>query len=378
MTHANSRWSYSTGERGRNRVRALAHPKTGGLFLEFADGRKRKRVALGHRDREAAKTKAEDLAAALRRGYAPQSVAPTLATLFDNYVREVTPQKGESKQAHDRRAARLFLEYFGPSRKAASLNRRDWDGFIRWRRSLGDRRKGRTCGVRNRAIEYDLKFLHTVLNWAAGSGLLDRNPLKGCTWPKEQAPKRPVLRHEESEALRSAAWDVHPLFELALLLAHETGHRIGAIRLLKWSDVDLKRGVMRWRASTDKTGFEHESLLTPDALAALERQRIERSAIGDSWLFPAPEDPDKPCSHYLLQKWWRRAERLAGLVHEPGRGFHALRRKFATELKHIPLKDLCALAGWKTPHVVLTCYQTADETTMREALASRKQLRAGT
>jgi len=47
-------------------------------------------------------------------------------------------------------------------------------------------------------------------------------------------------------------------------------------------------------------------------------------------------------------------------------------------LKHIPLKDLCALAGWKTPHVVLTCYQTADETTMREALASRRKLLAGT
>jgi integrase len=271
----------------------------------------------------------------------------------------------------------LFVEFFGPSRKAASVNRRDWDGFIRWRRSLGDRRKGRACGVRNRVIEYDLKFLHTVLNWAAGSGLLDRNPLKGCPWPKEQAPKRPVLRHEEYEALRAVARDVHPLFALALLLAHETGHRIGAIRLLKWSDVDLKRGVMRWRASTDKMGFEHESLLTPDALAGLERARAARPAIGDSWLFPAPENPDTPCSHYLLQKWWQRAECLAGLVHEPGRGFHALRRKFATELKHIPLKDLCALAGWKTPHVVLTCYQTADETTMREALASRKQLRAG-
>lgn len=47
------------------------------------------------------------------------------------------------------------------------------------------------------------------------------------------------------------------------------------------------------------------------------------------------------------------------------------------ELKHVPLKDLCALAGWKTPHVVLTCYHTADETTMREALASRRKLRAG-
>lgn len=38
MTHTTKRWSYSTGERGRNRVRAFEHPKTGTLFLEFAEG----------------------------------------------------------------------------------------------------------------------------------------------------------------------------------------------------------------------------------------------------------------------------------------------------------------------------------------------------
>ena len=69
MTHAKKRWSYSTGERGRNRVRAFEHPRTGGLFLEFADAGKRARMALGHRDRSAAAAKAEELAAALRRAY---------------------------------------------------------------------------------------------------------------------------------------------------------------------------------------------------------------------------------------------------------------------------------------------------------------------
>lgn len=380
MTHATRRWSYSTGERGRNRVRAFEHPKTGGLFLEFADGLKRKRVALGHRDREAAKAKAEELAAALRRGYAPQLAAPTLATLFDNYLREVTPQKGSSKQAHDHRAARLFLECFGGSRKAASLNRRDWDGFIRWRRSRNDPREGRASSepVRNRVIEYDLKFLHAVLNWAVACGFLDRNPLKGLPWPRETAPARPVLRQEAYEALRRVARSVYPAFELALVLAHETGHRSGAIRLLRWSDVDRQRGVVRWRAATDKMGFEHETMLTAEALAALERARAERPAIGDSWVVPAPNDPGEPCSRHQLLKWWRRAEQLAGLVHQSRGGFHSLRRKFATELKHVPLKDLLALGGWKDPHTVLTCYQTADEVTMREALASRRQLRAGT
>ena len=53
-------------------------------------------------------------------------------------------------------------------------------------------------------------------------------------------------------------------------------------------------------------------------------------------------------------------------------GWHSLRRKFATELKDTPLKDLCALDGWKDHNTVLKCYQHADEATMREALAKRR------
>ncbi len=376
MTHATKRWSYSTGERGRNRVRAFAHPTTGTLFLEFAEGGQRKRIALGHRDCETAKAKAEELAAALRRGSMPQLATLALATLFDNYLREVTPQKGRSKQSHDQRAAKLFLEYLGPTRKVLSLTRRDWDGFIRWRRARGDRRcdPGRPLG--ERVIGYDLQFLSAALNWAVAAGWLERNPAKGFPRPREAAPRRPVLRQEEYERLSRVAPAVGQLFTLALVLAHETGHRIGAINALRWSDVDMERGVIRWRAATDKIGFEHETILTGEAIRALELARAERPAIGYAWVLPDARDPARACSRYQLEKWWRRAERLAGIAHEPGRSFHALRRKFATELKHVPLKDLCALGGWKNPDTVLTCYQTADEVTMREALASRRPLRA--
>jgi integrase len=379
MTHAKKRWSYCTGERGRNRVRAFEHSLTASLFLEFAEDGARKRVALGHRDREVARAKAEELAAALRRGDTPvQLAAPTVATLFDNYVREVTTQKSDSSQRHDRWAVKLFVEFLGPSRKAASLNRRDWDGYIRWRRSKGDGRKGRAKQrpVRNRIIECDLKFLSAVLNWAVAAGLLERNPLKGLSTPKEEAPRRPILTHGQYLSLLAVARTVDPLFDLALALAHETGHRIGSIRLLRWSGVDRERGVMRWRAENDKIGFEHETILTPEALAALDRARAQRPAIGDSWLLPAPGDSGQPCSRHLMRDWWRRAEALAEIKHEPGLGWHALRRKFATELKQVPLKDLCQLGGWKEPQTVLKCYQKPDEATMREALASRRQLHA--
>ena len=86
-------------------MRAFEHPDTRRIFLEFTDTGKRKRIALGHRDRARAKAKAEEVAAALRRAVVPIGPAPTLRTLFDNYVCEVTPRKGQSKQRHDRRAS---------------------------------------------------------------------------------------------------------------------------------------------------------------------------------------------------------------------------------------------------------------------------------
>jgi hypothetical protein len=58
------------------------------------------------------------------------------------------------------------------------------------------------------------------------------------------------------------------------------------------------------------------------------------------------------------------------------RGYHSLRRQFATELKHAPLKDLCALGGWKSPQTVLICYQKADSVSMQQALATRRRLEA--
>ncbi len=99
-------------------------------------------------------------------------------------------------------------------------------------------------------------------------------------------------------------------------------------------------------------------------------------AIGDSWILPAPGDPSNPCSRHLLRDWWRRAEERAEVSHVRGRGWHSLRRKFATELKHVLLKDLCSLGGWKEPQTVLKCYQRPDECTMRDAMEQRGRLLA--
>ena len=61
----------------------------------------------------------------------------------------------------------MFLKFFGKDRDPATLSQRDWDRFIR------DRRSGRVGPsgkpVSDRTIERDLRFLLAVLNWAAKS-----------------------------------------------------------------------------------------------------------------------------------------------------------------------------------------------------------------
>ena len=375
MTGTKSHWSYSAGERGRNKVRAFEHA-SGILMLEFYEQGKRKRLSLGHRDQDKAKQQADEAAAKLgkRQELAPRKL--TLRTLFDIYLGEVTPSKSVGKAKHDHRAANTFLECFGHDRSVSSLNRRDWDRFIQERRRGAIGTLGRAVG--DRAIEYDLRFLMCVFNWATNAGnqeggsLLDRNPFSGFKLPREKSPNRVMLVQEDYEAMLAVADQIDWRFRAALVLAHETGHRIGAVRQLRWSDIDAENRAVSWRKVNDKIGMGHETPLTQAALHALNRARRHNPGIGEAWVFPAPKKASEACSRYLMTKWWKRAEGLAGLEPKKGRGWHSLRRKFASDLMHKPLKVLSELGGWKNPQTILMCYQHPDEVQLREALDDRR------
>ncbi len=77
-------------------------------------------------------------------------------------------------------------------------------------------------GVGDRQVEHDLKFLMAVLNWAVtcanthGKPLLDRNPLKGLPYPKETAPKRPVMTLAQYESLLEVSGEIDQRFSPGL------------------------------------------------------------------------------------------------------------------------------------------------------------------
>ncbi len=372
-------WSFKTGTKGVNRVRVFEHALTGKLSLEFYEHGRRLTQALLTLDKGEAKAQAERLAAEFRAQADASRQPLTLRSLFDNYVREVTPRKTPAKAFHDRRVARVTLEILGEKKLVSSLTHRDALRWLEERRRRGDLSTGRRSGrpVGPRVLAYDLAFVRAVFNWAVGADLVPRNPWQGFKPDLgKYTPRRPLLTTEQYSALLRVADQVAPGFRLALVLAYETGHRIGAIRQLRWSDVDFGRDVIRWRVQHDKVGWEHETPMSPEARSELLAARQQEAAIGDRWLFPDPRDADEPVSAPIIQVWWDRAEKLAQLPPERGRGWHSCRRTFATELKESPLSDVSALGGWKDPSTLVRVYQRPDPVTMRKALAARQRLEA--
>ena len=374
------RRSYGAGEWGRNRVRVFPDPKTGLYQIEWRENGRRLTRSLKHRDWARAKGQADEFAAGFTGPELPgqEEAEPeplTLEGLFDIYGEEVTLTKGKQSRRYDRSTMKMFLGFFGRDRKPATLSRRDWDRFIRARRAGRVGPSGKPVG--NRTIEYNLKFLIAVLNWAAksrdeeGRLLLESNPLRGLRMPKEKNPARIVLTKEEYEALLQVSAEIDWRFRVALVLAHETGHRIGAICQLQWSDIDVEGKTIQWRGEHEKNGYAHRTPVTTEALAVLEEVRTRNLGIGDTPLLPAPGDSSKCMSRFRASTWWRRAQALAGLEPKRGRGWHSLRRKFASDLMDQPLKVLCQLGGWKTAQTVLQCYQRADEDRLRQALEDR-------
>ena len=342
-------WSYNAGERGRNWVRAYRQKRDGRYYIEWMDlGRRRSAVLRAVSTQEEAKRRADQLAAELA-AFRPGAEPTTLDQLIYRYLKEVTPQEGTSKQQHDRRCARLWRSFFESqpegsrclSRAPASLNRVDWDRFISARRN--GTIQGWSQRVRDRSVEYDLKFMLAVLNWAVGARIIEASPWRPeirmaqhWSMPKERNPQRPPVPDDLLERLirNGPSWQ----FEAMLLLGRETGRRNSSIRQLRWSDVDFANKRITWRAESDKTRKHRVSTMLEPAEEVL--RVLPSRGIGDIPLFPGRDG--EPVSRHTCQVWLRRAKaRLIASCAEADRaelrerlcrvGFHSLKRSKVRE-----------------------------------------------
>jgi integrase len=251
--------------------------------------------------------------------------------------------------------------------------------------------------VRTRSVEADLKWLRWVFNWAAkwrtpqGHYLMRENPVRGYEIPTEKNPRRPVASQDRFEAIRKVSDDHQMelrwnggreqqrsyLSEL-LDIVNGTGRRISAVCQLRYHDLRLAEGPygsIRWPADTDKQGRETVVPMSPQVRRAIDRCTQDRPGIGSAPLFPSSKDPAEPMTRHLADKWLREGEQLAGLVPQKGSLWHAYRRKWATERKHLPDVDVAAAGGWKNTVTLRTAYQQADAATILRVVLEAGELR---
>ncbi len=370
----------------------------GGVFHRAyrVSGRGMTYASLMTRDRPRARELAIAFMRELEKGLKPAPAEPlTLERLWNRYQQEAPGYRQNFERTRRQKAAevRLLMAGLGRGKRIDHLTRNDVDRYVAMRRTGHGWPDGAARRpVRARTIQGEVKLLKTMINWAMnerlpdGSWLLESNPLRGVTLPKEEDPRRPVATYDRFLKVREAAQDLASKapqergrqrwkrFELAWVLAEATGARIGAISGLRWSDISFKPPSITFRAEFDKRGRDRTVPL-PDGLAdELRSFKLKLAVVGDGWLFPAPEG-DGHWRREIFGQLFDRAERHAGLPHVRGARFHALRRKWATERKDKPLVDVMGAGGWKDAATLYACYQQATPDGMLDVMSSPVKLR---
>jgi integrase len=393
--------------------------------------------SLGHADRDRAKAWADAEVPKLRENDQAACEVhrgpPVVARVLDLYLRHRTRDKGEWQQRADAHHAELWTRVLGRGFDLTRLSRREWDAFLRRRRTGAIDARGRhvpaaapcpSCNgeeapacwrcegrgqinprhpVAARTVEKDCRWLRAVCRWALqyrdedGTLLLDRDPTAGLSIPHERNPKRPVASHDRVDAIRAVADRVDtrvedggkrrradsPFAELFEVVVG-TGRRVSAVCGLRVEDLELEaapgrpHGAIVWPADTDKIGKRWRcpiSLSTREALDAALRRRRQAGRVGCGPLFPAPGDPEKPLDYTLASSWLRRAEELAGLEPLEGSLWHAYRRLWASARKDLPDVDVAQAGGWSSLDALKQAYQQPDDATMLRVVEHETELR---
>ncbi|WP_165937757.1 tyrosine-type recombinase/integrase [Methylobacterium segetis] len=174
---------------------------------------------------------------------------------------------------------------------------------------------------RPRAANHELAVLRKALSLAVSDELISDNPGRGIPLHHEEARDR-----VPTDAELRAVWnelsapemrlEASTLIKLLIL----TGCRVGEWQNARWSDVDLRAGLLSLRPLTTKAGARHVHLSRPavDLLTPLPR-RSDFILCNDVGNGPITKD--------IIRRTWERVRERAGA---PDLRLHDLRHGFAT------------------------------------------------
>jgi hypothetical protein len=393
------RWSYSTGP---YRCRVTVYAEVNGVIYARESGGKPH--SLGHRSRDRAKAWAIERQAKLALGMENAATpTPTVRRVCRLYLDHHSSMRTAATQAEDKRRAEMWERVLGPQKDLQKFTRGEWERFDLARRSGAIDPRGqpvpgpRRRPVRSRTVGADQEWLRSVIRWAItwqdddGQYVMRENPMRGYEISKERNPKRPVATQDRYEAVRAVSdsvtmdvrrngrrFAVRSYLSEILDIVNGTGRRISAVLGLQYADLRLNEGPHRsiqWREDTDKQGKEWLTPVNAPVRGALDRVMAERPGVGTAYLFPSPRNARRPVSKDLASAWLEKAETLAELEPLDGSLWHAYRRKWATERKHLPDVDVAAAGGWSDLASLKTAYQQVDGATLYRVVNDPAELR---
>ena len=196
-------------------------------------------------------------------------------------------------------------------------------------------------GVAKSTQAHAFRHLRAFFRWAAGTGLVTRNPMKDLKPPKVGRTDAAFLTepefaaffaalHADAEARRSkgATGNVWWLTDLVEVGAW-TGLRLGELRALRWGDVNEQTGQIAVRnreGFQTKNGHDRHVPVTPGAAAALARIRARLGGAPDPSAYVLTGAGGRALGESYASHAFKAAAKRHGLpdaIH-----FHSLRHTF--------------------------------------------------
>lgn len=279
-------------------------------------------------------TAAAELAEKERRaklGLARPEAASGLRAYAERYlnVYAVTKSKSAVKQA--KRFLGSFLDFC------------ETHGFTEvaqvTRTTCRDYLEHRTTLTAANSLYTERGYITPLFSRAVEEGLIPASPWDRLRMPvKRPEPEATFWTREEVATLVAAfrqRWHRD-----CILVAVNTGIRIGAVLAMKWSWVDWGRGIITVPASSSKSRKSYTVPLTAAARAALESRKAE--AARSPYVFPGASR-DRPAAYRTIQGAFHRARARCAI---PPGSLHDLRHTFARLFAEVaPLNVVQATLG---------------------------------
>lgn len=246
-----------------------------------------------------------------------------------------------------------------------------------------DRRQGK---LSEESIRYSFRVLSSMLQDAVQWQVIPNNPCQRVKPPTAKHAKMPLLNEEQVKVMLTALEGEPLKYRTIILLALDSGLRLGELMALKWDDVDMESGVIQITKSNQaihgrgvftKAPKNQSSVrrlaLSKSAIHSLrqhqQQQTEEKALLGDKWtengwvftqwngVAMYPTTPSQ---------WFSRFLERQGLPHMP---FHGLRHLSATLLiaSGIPLKNVSSRLGHADIRTTANIYSEALQSVDRQA-----------